>query len=197
MMMGRGAIQGTAAVRHSRAPALGHRHRPTTTSCRRAPGGGKSGNRRASVWCLPGGVPVGCSSTHDVASRSEEIEQCVREAVAVIVPRVPPAVTRASRHRPSGVSGRVRGGYDVPPSMADAGSAVAALTLGKFLRPSPLMRLGTVGVATVIIVRRAWRRSSRPRQALKVPSGSTQCSPLKIDDRADPRLRDWCRRRAM
>jgi hypothetical protein len=123
-----------------------------------------SRDQRGGIRQSPGiGVVRGSPRTgrlrihHDAGSSGEGTERCVREAVAVTFPQVPPTVTRASRHRLRGVLGRARGAYAVTTSMAAPCSAAAALTLDNFPRPPPLMRLGTIGVIS------SGRRTARIR----------------------------------
>lgn len=102
---------------------------------------------------------------HDMLLSSEEVDRLVREAVALVVRQVT-ALTRAARPEPSGKPTRARHQHRTALSFGPAGSAVGALAvLAGLLSPAPFVRLGTLLVATAGVVRRAWRKSTRARQA--------------------------------
>ncbi|MGH8348289.1 MAG: ABC transporter transmembrane domain-containing protein, partial [Pseudomonas sp.] len=99
---------------------------------------------------------------HDTALISQDVEQLVREAVALVVQQAV-ELPRSPRPTPSAVP--------AVPSLTLAGGAVLALTLplAKLIRRSPLARLGSILVGTGIIVQRAWRRSIRTQQDSTLP----------------------------
>jgi len=103
---------------------------------------------------------------YDTALSVDEVDQLVRETVALVVPQADTTLTRPSSPEPSVVPARVRQRQHTAPSLAlTSGSAAIALALsqGKFLSPSPLVRLGAVVLATVVVVRLTWRRSRHPQ----------------------------------
>lgn len=120
---------------------------------------------------------------HDTALSGEEVDELVREAVSLAVLRAT-TLTRSPRPpEPSVVPAQVRHRRPTRPSFAlSSGSAAVALALtrGRFLRRSPLVRLGAVVLATVAVVRRAWRRSRRSQQASAVSLRSTRHPLLHI-----------------
>jgi len=117
---------------------------------------------------------------HDTAVSSEEIGQIIRQAVAQVVPQA--ATIPAQSRQPSVAPAQAPRPRLTAPSLALVGgaAAVAAPTLGRSLRRSPLARLGSVLLATVAVVRRAWRRSRRAQQASAVPLRSTRHPLLQI-----------------
>lgn len=102
---------------------------------------------------------------HDTALTSQDVEQLVREATELAVQYVV-ELTRSSRPTSSAVPTQVQHRHPAAPSLALAGGAVLALTLpvSKLIWRSPLARLGSILVGTVVIVQRAWRRSVRAQQ---------------------------------
>jgi ATP-binding cassette, subfamily B, bacterial len=103
---------------------------------------------------------------HDTALSSEEVGQLVRKAVRAA--RQTMARGRPPRPQISVVPAQVRHRQHrqrTARSFAVAGGAVLAVPLVRRLRRSPLVRLGTLLAATVVVVRRAWRRSIRSQQA--------------------------------
>lgn len=120
---------------------------------------------------------------HDPALSSAEVGQRVRKIVALVVRRV--AMTLTGSAGP----GSSESGHSVMPvahrhhtalPLALAGGAAVAVGLGKLLRRSSLGRLGTVVLATVVVVRRAWRRSSSSSQVPTVPLRSTRHPLLQL-----------------
>jgi len=118
---------------------------------------------------------------HDKALSSAEVDRLVRDAVTLAVRQVK-TPARAPRSEPCATPARSRRRDHLTPSVVAAGSATVALVLvvGRSLRPSPQMGLGGVLLATVIIVRRAWRRSSRAQQASGVSPEPSQHPLLHI-----------------
>jgi ATP-binding cassette, subfamily B, bacterial len=117
---------------------------------------------------------------HDTTLSSTDVDQLIREAVAVIIRQVV-TLTGSSGPEPGVAPTRVRHRRDSAPTFVAAGCAVVALALGKSsIRRSPLVHLGSIISATVIIVRRGWRRSSRAQQTSAVPLRSTQHPLLQI-----------------
>lgn len=117
---------------------------------------------------------------HDVALSSEEVDQLVREAVALAV-RQDMALTRSSRPEPKVMLARVRQRHHTTPSFIFAGSAVVGIAaLGGYLLRSPLVRLGVLLVATVGVVRRAWRKSKHRQQASTMPLRASRRPILQI-----------------
>jgi ATP-binding cassette, subfamily B, bacterial len=112
---------------------------------------------------------------HDSALSSAEVDQLVRQAVPAVQQAM--TVTRSSEPEPSVVPGREQPEHRTALSLALVGSAAAALALiqGKsvppslMVNPSPVVRLGAVLLATVGVVRHAWRRSSGSQHASAVP----------------------------
>jgi len=90
---------------------------------------------------------------HDASMSVDELERLLLRALAT------PA--RPARLRPFCEAEKGLDGHGLPPLLV-VGGAAAALVVGAGLA-SPLMRLGVVGVATVVVTRRAWRRSVRRR----------------------------------
>jgi ATP-binding cassette, subfamily B, bacterial len=103
---------------------------------------------------------------HDAALRSEQVGRLVRAAVVAAVSGAAPVATTPSRQQRRALA-TVRDGA-LPPPVALALGGAAAVVLGKVLLASPVVRLGAVGAATVVVVRRAWRRSGRSGQAWEV-----------------------------
>jgi ATP-binding cassette, subfamily B, bacterial len=121
---------------------------------------------------------------HDPALSREEVDQLVRNAVALTV-RQAMTLTRFSRSTSSVVPLRVRHQRQSASSTALVGSVAGALVLGRylrrrFLRRSSMVRLGAVLAGTVIVIQRAWGRSSRSHQASTVPLRSTRHPLLQI-----------------
>jgi ATP-binding cassette subfamily B protein len=117
---------------------------------------------------------------HDVALSREEVDQLVREAVALAV-RQDRALTRSSRPEPEVMLARVRQRHHTTPSFTIAGSAVIGIAaLGGYLLRSPLVRLGVVLVATVGVVRRAWRKSRSRQQTSTMPLSASRRPILQI-----------------
>lgn len=80
---------------------------------------------------------------HDVALSCEEVDQLVREAVALAV-RQDRALTRSSSPEPEVMLARVRQRHRTTPSFALAcGAVVGMAALGGYLLRSPLVRLGS------------------------------------------------------
>lgn len=104
---------------------------------------------------------------HDTTLNRQEVERLIREAVAQTAQQVP---AQARRRRPATAR------------LGLAGSAALALTLplGKLIWRSPLARLGSILVGTVVIVRRAWRRSIRAQQDPTLPFKPIRNPLLKI-----------------
>lgn len=110
---------------------------------------------------------------HDTALSEEIVDQLIREAVALAV-RQSRTLTRSSNSKSRVVSARVRRRNHTDPSFTLAKSAALALALGWVFRPPPGVRLGVVILATAVVVRRAWRRSSRSQHASTIPLRSTR-----------------------
>lgn len=105
---------------------------------------------------------------HDPAVPGDEVEHLVRTTLALAVRQTTVAhqslvsvpvwqQIRKTRRRP------------VEPAVGLAGGAVLVWVLGRSLRNSPLVRLGTIAAATGIVVRRAWRRSARSARSTRHP----------------------------
>jgi len=106
---------------------------------------------------------------HDVTLGAEEVDRLVREAVALTFRQVVEP-TRYSRREPSVIPMGIGCRNHTAPSLAFVSIAIATFpALGGSLGPSPLMRLGALLVATLGVVRRAWRRSHHSKQASTVP----------------------------
>jgi ATP-binding cassette subfamily B protein len=113
---------------------------------------------------------------HDTAMGREEADQLVRKAVRVV--RQAMALTRLSKSEPGAVPARrVPHRGNTASSSVLASGVAAALVLGRSLRRSRLTRLGAVLTATVVVVRRAWRKSTCSQHASTV---STQSPLLQI-----------------
>lgn len=125
---------------------------------------------------------------HDTGLSRADVEQLVRHAVSQVVWRAAGPT--------SGFSGSEPGVALVPEgerprtakikSLATrpwtvAGGAVAlGWVAGRFLLRSPLVRLGAVAAATVVVVWRAWRRSQRSQQNATAPLGTPRHPLLRI-----------------
>ena len=115
---------------------------------------------------------------HDTALSSEEVGQLVRAAVQAV--RQIMAHARPSRRETGVVPAQALYGQRTARLVALAGGAILALPLVKRLRRSPLAHLGAVLTATVVVVRRAWRRSVRSQQVSAAPLRSTRHPLLQI-----------------
>jgi ATP-binding cassette subfamily B protein len=106
---------------------------------------------------------------HDTTLSSAEVDQLVREAVLAV--RQAMTLARSTKPEPGVAPVRAQHRRYATQSLALAGSAAVALALikGKSLRPSPMVRLGAILLATVGVVRRAWRRSNHSQEASAVP----------------------------
>lgn len=114
---------------------------------------------------------------HDALLASEDIDQLIRDAVLVVRQAM---VLARSGSEPSALPvRRVPHRRHPASSSALASGVAAALVLGRSLSRSRLTRLGAVLTATVVIVRRAWRQSTRSKQASTEAFTSTQ-NPLLI-----------------
>lgn len=117
---------------------------------------------------------------HDVTLSSEEIDQFVRGAVALTV-RQAVALTRSSRPKPVVMPARVRHRHPTTQSLALAGGAVIGIAaFGRYFRRSPLVRLGALLAATVVIVRRGWRKPRYERQTSAAASRTSRHPLLQI-----------------
>ncbi|MGH3799286.1 MAG: ABC transporter ATP-binding protein [Pseudonocardiaceae bacterium] len=121
---------------------------------------------------------------HDTTLSRQEVDQLVRSAVALVVVRIR-ALTRSVGQ--SGVSKpgvvRVQHRRHVGRSVAVAGGAAVVVVLARragLLGWSPLVGLGGVVLATVVVIRGAWRRSRRSQEDLTVSSRSTRHPLLRI-----------------
>jgi ATP-binding cassette subfamily B protein len=117
---------------------------------------------------------------YETVLTSREVEQLIRKAVEL-------AEQRAEElPRPSGstpTAPRARGHrYGGAPSLVLAGGAALVLIppLSKLIWRSPLARIGSILVGTVVIIRRAWRRSIRAQQDSTIPSIVTRRPLLTI-----------------
>jgi ATP-binding cassette, subfamily B, bacterial len=110
---------------------------------------------------------------HDPALRGERIAQLIRRAVAPVVrkagaiarpPGTRPGVMPAWNHRHRSASA---------PFAFASGAAVAVLApgRGRLLHRPALVRLGATVTATVLVIRRGWRRYSRSRRPSTVSPG--------------------------
>ena len=106
---------------------------------------------------------------YDTVLSGDEVNLLVRGAVALAV-RQAVTLTPSSTAGPDVISARMPCRQHAAPSFAFPGVAAVALAAsGGLLLSSPLVRLGGVLVATVVVLRRAWRRSSRSREASAGP----------------------------
>jgi ATP-binding cassette, subfamily B, bacterial len=110
---------------------------------------------------------------HDTALSGEIVGQLIRESVALAI-RQARTRSRSSRLEPRVTPTQVRRRHYTNPSFTVAGSAALAFLLGKLLRSSPVVRVGVVVSATVVVVRRSWRRSSRSQHASRASLRSTR-----------------------
>lgn len=115
---------------------------------------------------------------HDTALSGEEVDQIVRKAVLVI--RKSMALARLPRCEPGAVPTRVPHRRYPASSSVLASGVAAALVLGRTLLRSRLTRLGAVLTATVVVVRRAWRKSTRSQHASTLPLISTRNPLMQI-----------------
>src|SRR6185312_2227005 len=108
---------------------------------------------------------------HDMALTSQDVEQLVREAVELAARQVVEQV-QLSRPTRTELAARVQPRYCGTSPLVLAGSAtlVMAPCLSKLIWRSPLIRVGAILVATVVVVRRAWRRSIHTKQNSTTPS---------------------------
>ena len=102
---------------------------------------------------------------HGTALISQDVEQLVRDAVALAVQQAG-ELPRPSRSTPSSVpaQGQHRRPAASPLTLTGGAVLALALPLSKLIWRSPLARLGSILVGTVVIVRRAWRKSIRAQQ---------------------------------
>jgi ATP-binding cassette subfamily B protein len=106
---------------------------------------------------------------HETALTSQDVERLVREAV-VLADQQAAESARSSVPTPSAVPAQVQHRRPVPPlGLAGSAALALALPLGKLIWRSPLARLGSILAGTVVIVRRAWRRSVRAQQDSTLP----------------------------
>ncbi len=97
---------------------------------------------------------------HDTALSRGEVDQLVRKTVALAA-RQAMTLTGSMPPKPGVMPSRGRRRQNTGSALVVSGGAAVALvvTRATFVRPSPLVGLGGVVVATVVVVRRAWRRS--------------------------------------
>lgn len=114
---------------------------------------------------------------HDTSLASDDIDQLIRDAVLII--RQAMVLTRSGSEPGALPARRVPHRRHSASSSALASGMAAALVLGRSLSRSRLTRLGAVLTATVVIVRRAWRKSTRSQRASAETFPSTQ-NPLLI-----------------
>ncbi|MGQ0772985.1 MAG: ABC transporter ATP-binding protein [Pseudonocardiales bacterium] len=124
---------------------------------------------------------------HGTMLSSTDVGQLVRDTVALAVRQ---AATLNGSLRPASGKVSTRGGHRqraVPSDSFPGGATLAAsavvaiaLTEGKFLFRSAVVRFGGVLVATVIVVQRGWRRTTRSQTASTIPLRSTRHPLLHI-----------------
>ncbi len=122
---------------------------------------------------------------HDATVNAKEAGRCLRRAVAAV------GMKLAEIGRPqNGNAGENRSAGRVKPSggrphgrtellLAGGGVAALALGCGKLLR-RPLVSLGAVATATVLVVKRGWRRSDRARPVTERDGEHSRHPLLKI-----------------
>src|SRR5581483_7221011 len=117
---------------------------------------------------------------HDVEMRQKDIDLIIQEAVALAVQQVA-TFTDTSRARPSVTPARSEHRNRTGPSFLVAGCAAGTLALSSSsFRQSPWARVGSILLATAIVVKRGWRRSGRNQQTAATPIRSTQHPLLQI-----------------
>jgi len=117
---------------------------------------------------------------HDVEMRQKDIDLIIQEAVALAVQQVA-TFTDTSRARPSVTPARSEHRNRTGPSFLVAGCAAGTLALSSSsFRQSPWVRVGSILLATAIVVKRGWRRSGRNQQTAATPIRSTQHPLLQI-----------------
>lgn len=117
---------------------------------------------------------------HDTTLSRQEVDQLVRNAVALVVAQ-PRTLTRAAAPEPGVVEVRHRG--HAGRSVAVVGSGVVAVALARrsgLLVWSPLVGLGGIALVTVLVIRWAWRRSRHSQQDATAHRGSTSHPLLHI-----------------
>lgn len=111
---------------------------------------------------------------HDPALGSDEIAYQVKQAVDVVV--VPADDDPAEFFNSTLVTSPATTPWGSPRGATLVEAGAAALILGGIVLGSPLVRLGAVLLTTVVVVRRAWRRSSRQH----APAGLGRREPRPI-----------------
>lgn len=124
---------------------------------------------------------------HGTVLSSADVDQLVRDTVALAVRQ---AMTRTLSSRPASSMVSTRGGHRqraVPSDTFAGGATLAAsaavaiaLIEGKFLFQSAVVRFGGVLVATVVVVQRAWRRTTHSQTASTIPRRSVRHPLLHI-----------------
>jgi ATP-binding cassette subfamily B protein len=107
---------------------------------------------------------------HDLTLNPDDVVVIVRQAAAVAGPTDAVVVTPRSKEERDASPETRRRGSTGPGSLLGLGAAAVAIVVS-----GPIVRLGVVLAATAIIVRRAWRRSSRLQEA----SASSASSPRR------------------
>lgn len=116
---------------------------------------------------------------HDTTLSAQQIDRLVHEAVPLAV-RQTMTGSKAPRSKPSTtLAGIQHGHYHLAPLWAFSG-AVTVVVLGRLLLSSALVRLTAVLLATVVAVRRVWRKSTHRHEDSAVLAGSIWRPMLQI-----------------